>query len=175
MHRLPGAIRHLTVPRQPAERDGLPEDDSALHDIIPIGPAVNFPRISRICRDVGVQLASHEQLEFLPQADAGTLDASLAWAVREGSALFSGFIRCGSGLSAPATLDHDEVILVLGGRFGVELANGTVIDAGAGETINLARGTTVRYLGRDATVFFVRTESVAVQAVAIEESRQAVV
>lgn len=129
--------------------------------------------ISRICREVGVQLASHEQLEFLPQADAGTLNASLAWAVREGSALSSGFIRCGFGLSAPCTLDHDEVILVLGGRFGVELANGTVIDAGAGETVNLARGTTLRYLGRDATVFFVRTESVAARVGAVEDSRQA--
>lgn len=115
-------------------------------------------KASRLYRDVGVQLIPQHELEFLPQDVAPTFDGALAWAVREGSALVSGFIRSPSGSATAHILDHDEVIHVLNGRFGVELDSGAVIDAGPGETLNLARGTRVRYVAHNALVFFVRTE-----------------
>lgn len=117
---------------------------------------MNHPRLYRA---VGVQLVPQDALDFRSQDVASSMNGALAWAVHDGSALVSGFLRARNGTSSAHDLDHDEVIHVLGGRFGIELVNGALIEAGPGETLNLARGTRVRYVARDALVFFVRTES----------------
>lgn len=83
-------------------------------------------------------------------------NADISWAIRddEGAALPCGFGSC-EGATESKTLTYDEVILVLEGSFGVEAGDGTRVEGKPGDVIELPKGATVRYFGRQARLFFV--------------------
>lgn len=83
--------------------------------------------------------------------------AEISWAIRddEGAKLPCGFGRWDEALCEPKTLPYDEVILVLEGRFGVEASDGTVVEGAPGDVIELTKGSTVKYFGSKAKLFFV--------------------
>jgi ethanolamine utilization protein EutQ (cupin superfamily) len=93
------------------------------------------------------------------QARGGATDgvAQIAWAIPDdqGAPLPCGFGRLHEALCEPKTLDYDEVILVLEGVLGVEAGDGTRIEGRAGDVIEIVRGTTIRYSGTHAKLFFV--------------------
>ncbi|MGE4593325.1 hypothetical protein [Alcaligenes sp.] len=82
--------------------------------------------------------------------------ASISWAKRddEGAVLPCGFGGC-NGVTQPKTLAYDEVILVLEGTFGVETDEGMRVEGKAGDVIELPKGVTVSYFGKQARLFFV--------------------
>jgi ethanolamine utilization protein EutQ (cupin superfamily) len=83
--------------------------------------------------------------------------AEISWAIgdKEGAALPCGFGAWDEALCEPKTLGYDEVILVLEGSFGVEASDGTRVEGGPGDVIELAKGATVKYFGSKAKLFFV--------------------
>lgn len=58
-------------------------------------------------------------------------------------------------LCDPKTLGYDEVIPVLEGTFGVEAGDGTRVEGKPGDVIELHKGSTVKYFGSKARLFFV--------------------
>jgi ethanolamine utilization protein EutQ (cupin superfamily) len=94
-----------------------------------------------------------------PKAREGASEglAEISWAVTdsEGAALPCGFGRWHDAACEPKTLDYDEIILVLEGTFGVETSGGERKEGRPGDVIEIRKGTTVRYFGRRARLFFV--------------------
>jgi len=94
-----------------------------------------------------------------PEARGGASDglAEISWVVTdsEGAALPCGFGRWHEAACEPKTLAYDEIILVLEGVFGVETGDGERVEGGPGDVIEICEGTTVRYFGRQARLFFV--------------------
>ena len=83
----------------------------------------------------------------------------MAWSIgpEEARHLLCGFCLW-DGESAPAkTLDYEEVIVVLKGVFGIEWGDGQRHTAHAGDVIHIPWGSTVRYFGKQARVFFTVT------------------
>ncbi|MDR6522244.1 MULTISPECIES: hypothetical protein [Variovorax] len=93
------------------------------------------------------------------EARGGASDgvAEISWAVAdsESAALPCGFGRWHEATCEPKTLAYDEIILVLEGVFGVETGDGERVEGRPGDVIEIGRGTTVRYFGRQARLFFV--------------------
>ena len=93
------------------------------------------------------------------EARGGASDglAEISWVVSDGedAALLCGFGRWHEAACEPKTLDYDEIILVLEGVFGVETGDGERVEGRPGDVIEIGRGTTVRYFGRQARLFFV--------------------
>lgn len=85
-------------------------------------------------------------------------EASIAWAIEDSSPhqLPCGFGTWHEAECVPKTLDYDEVILVLEGTFGIEV-DGQKYTAQAGDVINLPMGTSLKYFGTNAKIFFVTT------------------
>lgn len=85
--------------------------------------------------------------------------AGLHWAVAPGQAngVLAGWAEWDRAEAPPKTLDYEEVILVLEGRFGVQLQDGTRLEAGAGDMLHLPKGSTVDYFGENARIFFAIT------------------
>ncbi|WP_198084176.1 cupin domain-containing protein [Variovorax sp. E3] len=83
--------------------------------------------------------------------------AEISWVVMdsEGAALPCGFGRWHEAACESKLLDYDEIILVLEGVFGVETASGERVEGRPGDVIEIRKGTTVRYFGREARLFFV--------------------
>lgn len=97
-------------------------------------------------------------LRFQPRAQtSGT--AGLHWAVGPdgGHGLLAGWAEWDRASAPPKTLDYDEVILVLEGRFGVALQDGSRLEGGPGDLLYIPRGSTVDYFGEDARIFFAIT------------------
>jgi len=82
--------------------------------------------------------------------------AEISWAIsaQENAVLPCGFGAWDEAVCEPKTLDYDEVILVLEGRFGVESEDGTRVEGQAGDVIELRKGATVKYFGSKAKLFF---------------------
>lgn len=85
-------------------------------------------------------------------------EASIGWALND---VDPNQLPCGFGTwheaeCIPKTLNYDEVILVLEGVFGVEI-EGKKYTAYPGDVINLPKGTTIKYFGHNAKIFFVTT------------------
>ena len=91
------------------------------------------------------------------EARGGASDgvAEISWVDGEGAALPCGFGRWHEAACEPKTLAYDEIILVLEGVFGVETGDGERVEGGPGDVIEIRKGTTVRYFGRQARLFFV--------------------
>lgn len=85
--------------------------------------------------------------------------AGVHWAVAPGQAdgVLAGWGEWDRANAPPKTLDYEEVILVLQGRFGVLLEDGTRLEAVAGDMLHLPKGCTVDYFGEDARIFFAIT------------------
>lgn len=83
--------------------------------------------------------------------------AQISWVVTdsEGAALPCGFGRWHEAACEPKTLDYDEIILVLEGVFGVETSDAERVEGRPGDVIEIRKGTTVRYFGHQARLFFV--------------------
>ena len=83
--------------------------------------------------------------------------AEISWAIgdNEGAALPCGFGAWDEAACEPKTLGYDEVILVLEGTFGVESSDGKRVEGRSGDVIELTKGTTVKYFGSRAKLFFV--------------------
>lgn len=93
------------------------------------------------------------------EARGGASDgvAEISWVVTdiEGAALPCGFGRWHEAACELKTLAYDEIILVLEGMFGVETSDGERVEGRPGDVIEIRKGTTVRYFGRQARLFFV--------------------
>jgi len=66
----------------------------------------------------------------------------------------AGWAHWDEAQAPPKTLDYDEVLLVLEGTFGVTLNDGRSVMAQSGQALFIPKGTTVRYQGSQAKVFF---------------------
>lgn len=97
-------------------------------------------------------------LRYIPRAGTSGR-AGLHWAVAPGQAdgVLAGWAEWDRAEAPPKTLDYEEVILVLEGRFGVQLQDGTRLEAAAGDMLHLPKGCTVDYFGEDARIFFAIT------------------
>jgi len=104
-----------------------------------------------------VRLIPSEMITRIDRGGANTGTATIAWAIadHEGAVLPCGFGTVDAPLLAPKTLDYDEVILVLEGVFGVQVADGVRFAGKPGDVIELKRGCTVQYFGQEARIFFV--------------------
>lgn len=93
------------------------------------------------------------------KARGGAADgvAEISWAIRddEDAKLPCGFGTWDEAVCEPRTLDYDEVILVLEGTFGVESSDGERVEGKPGDVLELCKGTTVKYFGSKARLFFV--------------------
>ncbi len=86
-------------------------------------------------------------------------DAALAWATTEehSTRLLSGFAVWDRADAEPKTLNYEEIILVLEGSFGIQLTDGQRLVAGPGDVLHIPEGTTVKYEGVKAKLFFAIT------------------
>jgi ethanolamine utilization protein EutQ (cupin superfamily) len=100
-----------------------------------------------------------ESSSIQAQSRGGAADgvAEISWAIpdNEGAKLPCGFGRWHDAVCEPKTLTYDEVILVLEGTFGVESSDGTRVEGRPGDVIELRKGTTIKYFGSRARLFFV--------------------
>lgn len=104
-------------------------------------------------------------IRLIPTASIETRDrggaadgiAEISWAIRddERAPLPCGYGRWHEAVCEPKTLGYDEVILVLEGSFGVECSDGTRVEGKPGDVIELRKGSTVKYFGQNAKLFFV--------------------
>ena len=106
-----------------------------------------------------VELIRGKSLQYVGRGGASNGIAEIAWAVPDDgqSPLPSGFGRWHNADGEPKTLDYDEVLLVVEGVFGIQLADGSSVQGEAGDLIVIPRGTTVTYFGTNAKLFFVVT------------------
>ncbi len=88
-------------------------------------------------------------------AAEGTSEISWAIPADQGAKLPCGFGAWDAAVCEPKTLTYDEIILVLEGSFGVESSDGKRIEGQAGDVIEIRKGSTVRYFGSKARLFFV--------------------
>ncbi|MFC4526268.1 cupin domain-containing protein [Dyella halodurans] len=103
-------------------------------------------------------LTRRGDLHFTARENSGADQVELAWAsTPKTSGLLAGYCAWNGESAPPKTLDYEELILVLSGHFGVRIENGDVVEAEAGDVIHIPKGTTVRYFGSEARVFFAIT------------------
>lgn len=104
-----------------------------------------------------IRLIKGESIVTEDRGGAANGVAEISWAIsdNEGAKLPCGFGRWDEALCEPKTLPYDEVILVLEGTFGVEASDGTRVVGGPGDVIELPKGSTVKYFGSKAKLFFV--------------------
>lgn len=104
-----------------------------------------------------IRLIQADAIQSKDRGGAANGTAEISWAIgdKDGAALPCGFGRWHDALCEPKTLTYDEVILVLEGTFGVEAGDGTKVEGHPGDVIELPKGTTVKYFGTHAKLFFV--------------------
>lgn len=104
-----------------------------------------------------------DDVEYKERAGSGGDKVSIGWAVIPNGQryLTAGYCSWNGNDSPPKTLDYEEIISVLSGRFGIEFGDGTVLAGEKGDVFHIPYGSTVRYFGTEATVFFVATASEA--------------
>lgn len=88
---------------------------------------------------------------------SGDARVEMGWSLPDGGALLAGFARWDGHDSPYKTLDYDEVLIVLEGTFGFELASGERFEGGPETTLRIPKHTSVKYFGSQAKVFFVIT------------------
>lgn len=81
----------------------------------------------------------------------------IGWAIdTQSSTLMAGFGLSDGDETEFKTLNYEEIIYVISGTFGAEI-DGAVHQAGAGDVIHIAAGSSVRYVSNDARIFFAIT------------------
>jgi len=103
-----------------------------------------------------VRLIPNNTVQSAPRTGNAGGVAEISWAIsdQENAVLPCGFGTWDEAVCEPKTLNYDEVILVLEGRFGVESEDGTRVEGQAGDVIELRKGATVKYFGSKVRLFF---------------------
>ncbi|WP_300728353.1 hypothetical protein [Pseudomonas sp.] len=96
---------------------------------------------------------------YSPRSLSGDSQVDMGWSItpQDDGALLAGFAKWDGDESPFKTLNYDEVLLVLEGTFGFELASGERFEGGPGTTLRIPKHTAVKYFGSKANVFFVIT------------------
>lgn len=102
-----------------------------------------------------IRLISGAAIKKEPRGGAPEGVADISWAIHdyEGAALACGFGSC-DGETASKTLSYDEIILILEGALAVE-ADGIRVQGAPGDVIEVSKGSTVKYHGKQSRLFFV--------------------
>lgn len=106
-----------------------------------------------------LKIIRSDALKYTGRGGASDGVAEISWAIPEDgrAPLLAGFGKWHEADCEPKTLDYDEVLLVLEGKFGIELPDGCRIEGQAGDLFEIPEGTTVKYFGTNARLFFVTT------------------
>ncbi|PYY69822.1 hypothetical protein CRX42_14525 [Pseudomonas jessenii] len=93
--------------------------------------------------------------------DAGV--SKIGWAVDSSmSKILAGFGLSNGDECKFKTIDYEEVIFVISGKFGAEI-DGVLTEATAGDVLHIPPGSTVRYVSENAKFFFAISNVVAVE------------
>ncbi|WP_425930192.1 hypothetical protein [Pseudomonas sp. NyZ201] len=100
-----------------------------------------------------------EQVHYRARPQSGNARVEMGWSIPPADAgpLLAGFARWDGDESPYKTLDYDEVLIVLEGHFGFQLASGERFEGGPQTTLRIPKNTTVKYFGSQAKVFYVIT------------------
>ena len=100
-----------------------------------------------------------EQVQYSPRPGSGPSRVEMGWSVplTDEGPLLAGFALWDGDDAPYKTLDYDEVLIVLEGRFGFQVASGECFEGGPKTTLRIPKNTAVKYFGSQAKVFFVIT------------------
>lgn len=105
-------------------------------------------------------LSLHEtKVIYSPRSLSGNSQVEMGWSItqEDDGPLLAGFAKWDGDESPYKTLNYDEVLLVLEGTFGFQLASGERFEGGPETTLRIPKNTAVKYFGTKAKVFFVIT------------------
>lgn len=99
------------------------------------------------------------QVRYSQRPLSGNARVEMGWSIAQDDdgPLLAGFAKWDGDESPYKTLNYDEVMIVLEGTFGFQLASGARFEGGPGTTLRIPKNTAVKYFGSKAKVFFVIT------------------
>ena len=112
-----------------------------------------------------MNVIKQSEIEYVDRSTSIETGVSMiGWAVNS----VSSKIQAGFGISDGnetvfKTIDYEEMIFVIEGKFGAEI-DGVIYQAAAGDVIHIPPGSTVRYISEKAKFFFSISNDVVVQA-----------
>ena len=100
-----------------------------------------------------------DQVRYTQRSLSGGARVEMGWSIPQDDKgpLLAGFAHWDGDDSPYKTLDYDEVLIVLEGHFGFQLASGERFQGGPHTTLRIPKHTAVKYFGSEAKVFFVIT------------------
>ncbi|VVP56167.1 hypothetical protein PS850_05764 [Pseudomonas fluorescens] len=99
------------------------------------------------------------QVRYSQRPLSGNARVEMGWSVAQDDdgPLLAGFAKWDGDESPYKTLNYGEVMIVLEGTFGFQLASGERFEGGPETTLRIPKNTAVKYFGSKAKVFFVIT------------------